>query len=326
MQWPVVAAIAGATVVGATVLSRASPDPATGAGPVAVLAAVVADGDARKAWLIGTSGEVYEPDGNGAWACRLQSFTASPLTAAGRAGANDHAVLAFGDGVIYRLAGNGWSAIRVVQHGKAVLGTGPRAIAAVGRQLFALDAPSRGGEPRKLALAQAPVVAIASGPAATVVATEAGLWRLDPRGKLAPLTTFPAARLGAPAQVRLVSDRWAIVARGALDLTTGALTPWPAGLAIGAAAATPDGWVAVGVSAAGLELVHLRRQALSRDPLGIPAAGATAVGVAVDRAGQAVVALADGRIALRDRTGWSTTRVTTEPAAARPGPGPAASR
>jgi hypothetical protein len=296
------------------------------AGPDRV-AAVVPAQDARKAVVIGPNGEVYEPDGTGAWVHKLPSSTANTLVAAGRAGApadradrradggtDGGTIVALGEGVVYRLAANGWSAIRLTQHGTAILGAGGRSLAAVGRQLFALDQLT-GGEPTRLALAPGNIVAIGAGAKAIVVATEAGVWRLE-AGKLVALRSVPA-------HLRIVSDRWAIAARGAVDLTTTKLTGWPSGLTIGvAAASSDDALVAIGDGRAGLELVTLRRGKLERDPLGITG---TAVGVVVDRAGRALVALSDGRIALRDKTGWTTTQVTDEAPAEHPGPAPATS-
>ena len=135
-------------------------------------------------------------------------------------------------------------------------------------------------------------------------------------GKLVALKT-------APRRMRIISDRWALVDRGAVDLTTAKLTGWPSGLAIGVAAAAPgDALVAIGSSRAGLELVTLRGGKLVRDPLGVTG---TAVGVVVDRAGRAAVALSDGRIALRAKAGWTTTAVTDETVAEHPGAPPATS-
>ncbi|HEY0479742.1 MAG TPA: hypothetical protein VGD37_19615 [Kofleriaceae bacterium] len=323
-----------AAAIAALVAGRAHADHAAPAAPAAPsaaapaaiqLAAIAPADDARRAIVIGRGGEVYEPDGKGSWVHRLASATADPIVTAGLAGG---AVVALGDGVIYRLAANGWSAIRLVQHGKAILSGGTRSLAAVGRQLFALEPLGR-GEPTRLAQAPAAIVAIGagSGTGGAVVATEAGMFRLT-GSRLVALRA-------APGRARLVSDRWAIVDRGAVDLTTGKLTAWPAGLAIGAAAAGPgDALVAIGTASAGLELVTLAAGKLARDPLGI---AGTAVGVVVDRAGRAVVALSDGRIAVRDRTGWTTTAVTEAvpnavpnavtgaPGAAHPGPGPATS-
>lgn len=295
-------------------VAAASPAPSVAppAPPAVAIVALAPADDARRAVVIGRGGEVFEPDGKGAWIRRLPCATASAVVAAGRAGSS--IVALGGGGVIYRLAHNGWSAIRLVQHGKAILGDGPRSLAAVGRQLFALD-PLPRGEPTRLAQAPANIVAIGAGTSAIVLATEAGLFRLA-GSRLVPVK--PA--LGRP---RLVGDRWAIVDRGAVDLTTARFTPWPAGLAIGAAAAAPgSALVAVASGRTGLELVTVTAGKLARDPLGITG---TAVGVVVDRAGRAVVALSDGRIAVRDRTGWTTTAVIDAAPADRPGAAPATS-
>jgi hypothetical protein len=301
-----------AAALAALVVGRATAAPAP---PALRIAAVAPADDARKAVVIGTSGEVYEPDGKGAWVHRLQSSTADALVAAGRAGgAAGGPVVALGEGVVYRLAANGWSAIRLVQHGKAILGAGARSLAAVGRQLFALDQLTR-GEPTRLALAPANILAVGASGKAIVLATEAGVWKLD-GAKLVALKTVPR-------RARIVSDRWALAERGAVDLTTEKLTAWPSGLTIGVAVAAPDdALVAISAGRAGLELVTLRGGKLARDPLGITG---TAVGIVVDRAGRAMVALSDGRIALRDKAGWTTTQVTDEPPAAHPGPAPATS-
>ncbi|HET9622581.1 MAG TPA: hypothetical protein VFP84_14515 [Kofleriaceae bacterium] len=303
-------------VVGALIGVLFAAGPAW-AGPLAALAPGAVD-DARKAIAIGPGGEVYEPDGKGAWSHRAPITTAAPLTAAGRAG---DAVVALGDGVVYRLADNGWSALRLVQHGKAVLGAGPRALAAVGRQVFALDTLT-GGEPTKLVAAPGPVVALAAGGKAAVIVTDAAAFRLALVGKPGKLAALPAA----PRKLRLVSDRWAIVERGALELPSGKLTRWPAGLAIGVAAVTgDDALVAVATSRAGLELLTVRGGAIARAPIDGVAASATAVGVVVDRAGRAAVALADGRIAVRDKAGWTIAAVSDAVLDAHPGPPPAIS-
>jgi hypothetical protein len=330
-------AVAACLAIAARAASPVRAEPAAGGVRLAALAP--AD-DARRAIAIGAGGEVFEPDGKGAWVHRRAIATADRLTAAGRA-APGGAVVAIGDGVVYRLASNGWSAIRLVQRGKAILGSGARSLAAVGRQLFALDTLTR-GEPTKLALAPAGIVAIGSGARGTVITTDAGAWRFDGKNLVA---------LQAPTRMRLVSDRWAIVDRGALDLSTvpaivpattiatpkaakaasrpaskapPSITPWPGGLAVGVASVAPDGaLIAIGAGRTGLELLTVRGGKLARDPLGITG---NAVGVVVDRAGRAAVALLDGRIALRDKAGWTTTEVTEEAPGERPGPPPAPSR
>jgi hypothetical protein len=306
--------VRGGWLAAVVACALAAPRARAESGPPAIaipLAALAPADDARRAIAIGRDGEVYEPDGKGAWVHRLPSSTAEPVSAAGRAGA---AVVALGHGVIYRLAGNGWSAIRLVQHGKAVLGEGSRALAAVGRQLFALDQQTR-GEPTRLVQAPANIVSIGAGASAITVATEAGVFRVT-GGKL----TAVRPPLSHP---RLVSDRWAIVDRGAADLITGKLVAWPPGLAVGAAAGgSGDALVAVGTGHAGLELVTVAGGKLAREPLGVTG---TAVGVVADRAGRAVVALSDGRIAVRDKAGWTVTQVADAPAPEHPGPAAAVS-
>jgi hypothetical protein len=305
-----------ALAIAAGAASPAHGDP--GAKPAtARLAAIAPADDVRKAIVIGAGGEIYEPDGKGAWIHRRAIATADRLTSAGRTGGPGGSVVALGDGVVYRLASNGWSAIRLAQRGKAILGSGARSLAAVGRQLFALDSLTR-GEPTRLAVAPANIVAIGSGARATVIATDAGAWRLE--GKiLVPLKSVPP-------RLRLISDRWAIVDRGAVELTAARTLPaiaWPTGIAIGVAGVAPDGaLVAIGSSRAGLELLTLRAGKLARDPLGI---AGTAVGVVVDRAGRAAVALSDGRVALRSKAGWTTTEVRDEAPAEHPGAPPATS-
>lgn len=303
-----IVATAGTAVHGA---HADAVEPAPRATIQLVALAPPAADDARRAIAIGRDGEVYEPDGNGGWVHRLASSTATPVVAAGRAG---DAIVAIGDGVIYRLAGNGWSAIRLVQRGKATLGHGTRSLAAVGRQLFSLEQLTR-GESTRLVQAPSNIVAIGASARSIVVATETGVLRVV-GGKLVPIRSVPA-------RPHLLSDRWALVDRGAFDLTTGKLTAWPAGLTIGAATATPDdALAAIATSRTGLELLTLRAGKLARDPLGITG---TAVGVAIDRAGRAVVALSDGRIAIRSKTGWTTTTAIDDPPAEHPGPAPATS-
>lgn len=295
----------------ATLLVLNAPALARPRGPA--LVALAPAEDARKAIALGPAGEVYAPDGKGEWIRNQAISTADPLAVAGRAGP---AVVALGDGVVYRLADNGWSAIRLVQKGKAVMSGGGRAVAAVGRQLFALDRTA-GGEPAKLALAPDPVLAIGSGAKGVVVITARGLLRLDGAA---------FKRIDRPRRVeRLISDRWALADRGAIDLRGGAITAWPAGLSVEVAAPAPDdGLVAVGVTRAGLELVTIAKAKVVRDPIA-GTAGAKPAGVVLDKSGRATVALSDGRMLHRERGSWSTTTIRDSLPADRPGAAPATS-
>ena len=266
--------------------------------------------DARKAIAIGPAGQIYEPDGKGAWIRRLPITTADRLAVAGRA---DGDVVAGGEGVVYRLALNGWTALRLAQKGKAVLAGGPTAIAAIGRQVFTLD--KRGGEARKLFVAPSPVRALGAGKQ-VVIAIDRGLFRIA-NGKLAPIA-------GAPRRVdRLVADTWALLDHGAHELATRKLTRWPAGLTVAVAAPGPAGsLVAVATSRGKLELVTVRAGKLVGEPISILPVGKP-VGIAIDKRGRAVIALRDGRLAVRDAGVWTTSGVTEALPAARPGAPPA---
>ncbi len=90
---------------------------------------------------------------------------------------------------------------------------------------------------------------------------------------------------------------------------------------------TDGGLAAVGIAGGKLELITVRTGGkLERDPIVFDgAAGGVPVpiGVAVDRRGRAVVALRDGRLAVRDGTTWTTVTVGDALPAAHPGPAPA---
>jgi hypothetical protein len=270
--------------------------------------------DARKAVALGPTGQVFEPDGAGGWVRDQAISVADRISVTGRAGGQ---VVALGEGVIFRLAPNGWTAIRIIQKGKAMMAGGPRAVAVVGRQLYALD-KAAAGEPTKLAVAPAPVLAIAAGKT-VVIALDRGLFRVD------------GARVTAIKRVpkrveRLVSDRWALVERAAIDLTRGRSTPWPEGVKIVTAASAPgDALVAVSASGGALELITLTGTKIVRDPLPAGVIGSP-VGVALDSSGRAVIALRDGRLCVRERGAWTVTTVREALPAAHPGAAPATSR
>ena len=230
--------------------------------------------DARLAVPIGPSGEVYEPDGKGTFT-RVHAYAvATPVTTVARGAIG---VVIGGGGAIYRLADNGWTAIRLAQKGgKTLGGTGRRALAAIGRDLFDLDrAASASGE--LLPVARAPGAILAIGGAA--ISTDHGLVRLEGT-RLAPLREH-----GRP-----VSERWAVDDTAAYDLRSGKRFAWPAGTKITALDAAPDGSL-VAISAAQLLRVTDRVTAT-------PFQGAEVVGVVADRAGRIAIAFRDGRIAL----------------------------
>ncbi len=300
--------------------------------------------DARKAIAIGPSGEVYEPDGKGAWVRERAVRTADTVAVVGRA----NGVVALAGGAVYRLANNGWSALRLVQKGKAVMSGGARSIAAVGRQLFALDKVA-GGEVAKLAMAPSAVQLIGAGTTALTIQTERGLFRAERPS--APWK--PIAR--APRRVdRLIDDRWALTDRGAVDLKTGTTTPWPPGFRLGAVTPGPKGTLMlVGTQRGAIEVVVIAGVKVTRETIEVPAPSATTapsataaqstkssdptagpdargplahpVGVVTDTSGRVVVAFRDGRLAIRERGAWSLTAVVESLPAPKPGAPPATS-
>lgn len=261
--------------------------------------------DARLAVAIGPAGEVYDPDGKGAWT-RTQRFALATPVAAVERGATG--VIASGGGAVYRLAANGWTAARLGQKaGKSLAGTGTRALAALGKDLFDLD--RAGGEPVKVATAPAAILAIGG----DAIITERGVLRLD-HGKLVPIRDAP--------RLRPISGRWGLTERGAFDLRANKAIPWPSGVAIAVASATA-GDVLVAVSAAG-ELVTVTGEKVARAPIPLDHPGVP-VGVIGDRAGRVAIAFQDGRIAVRDRDAWTVATVEERLPPPHPGAPPATS-
>ena len=271
----------------------------------ALAALVIAPGDARASIAVGPAGQVYEPDGHGAW-LRKHGGGIGPLVVSGARGGD---VIAGTTAGAFRLGPGGWSVIYLGQHAKPIVASGARAVAAVGRDLFVLDhAPSH------VADAPAPITAVGASAAGIVVATERGVLRLD--GK-----AFVAVPRAPIAVTGFAGDRYALVADGVVDLRTGATTSWPSGLTIAVARQAADGsLVAAATTSTGVELVHLHGTTLDRDKLDVTG---TPVGIAVDRDGRAVIALADGRICTRDHAAWTVATVKDDLPPPRPGSPPA---
>ena len=278
--------------------------------PAHELAALVPASDARQAIAIGPHGELYEPDGKGAWVRRQPTTIAGEVIAATR-GASAIAVTK--DGVPFRLARDGWTDIVLGQHPAAIVGAGPRPVAAQGRTLFALDRMPA----TKLGDAPEPVLALAASATAIVIETDHGLLRLE-RGAWKPIK-------GAPPHVEaLLSERFARVDHGVLELATGKTWAWPTGAHIEIAIAEGD--TVIGVARAGtIELITLRAGKATSEavPLDPPA---PIVGLVADRAGRIVVATRDGRLALRDHGVWATATLADELPPPHPGSPPARSK
>jgi len=294
---------------------------AHGAPAPAVIVALAAPEtkDARDAVAIGPNGQVYEPDGNGTWSRHHAGGIADDVVRAARAGALLIVGVDGGPPYAYRPTrtagkpGDGaWQMIVLGLHAKAIVGRGPRATAAFGRQVFGLDT----GKPVRLADAPAPVTALAASPKAVVVVTDKGLARLEGKG------WKPIAN--APKQViALLDDRWALVERGLLDLRSQKITAWPTGFRVASVVAIDnDLVVAAGTQGAILQLVTIKAGRLDQEAIGVRLAAIVAI--AADRTGRVVVASRDGHLAVRDKTGaWTAIAVKDALPAVRPGSPPA---
>ena len=294
-------------------VARAEPPPRV------ELVALAPAGDARQSVALGPHGEAYEPDGAGGWLRRRASTIAGDVTGATRAagpGAGT-VIAATRDGAPFTLGPDAWTVIYLGLHAHAIVGAGPRACAAVGRQVFALDH----GLPAALPDAPAPVAALAASPGGVVIEIDRGLLRLD-GARWKPLPHAP------PHVAALLSDRFALAdGGGVVELATGALVAWPAGLYIEAAIADRDRVLAAAAAArgGGLELVTVRAGKVTREPVPLDPP-APVVALAADRAGRIVLATHDGRLVVRDHGAWSTATVRDELPPPRPGAPPARSR
>lgn len=291
--------LVAATLLAIAHIARADP----------LLAALAPDRDALRAVALGPSGEVYEPDGAGAWIRHHDGGIARTVTSA-----TWGPIAGVADGPPFRFTAGAWSAIYVGSHAKAVLGAGSRPVAAVGRNVLALDRAT----PTKLADAPALVIALAASPAGVVIETDRGLARLANRA-WKPIQ-------GAPQHViALVSHRWALGDHGAIDLRAVTTIAWPTRVRVEIATAVGDDLVAAATDGAAIELFTIHAGAVAREAVAIDHAPAV-VGIAADRAGRVVIALHDGRLAVRVRGTWTVTTVRYEPPVARAGSPPAMSK
>lgn len=275
------------------------------------LAALAPAADARLAVAIGPAGQLYEPDGKGSWVRTRGGGITEQVVAASTVGGT---VIAGAKGAPpFKLKAGAWTAVNLGLKVRAILGGGSRVLAAVGKSVFALDR----ARPTKLAEAPAAVLALAASRSGVVIATDAGLMKLHG-------TTFKPIKK-APKKVRaLISDRWVLVDRGAVDLHTMKTIVWPAGIHVVEATTLGDVLVAVSMQGKTVELVTIKRGKVTREKVEIDAPRPI-VGIVVDRKDRVAIAMRDGRIALRDGGTWTVTEVREELASPKPGPAPAES-
>jgi hypothetical protein len=304
----------------AAVLAAASAAASPARAEAPKLVAIASPGpDARKAVAIGPEGQVYEPDGKGNWIRTQAGGVADPLVAVTSASGQ---VLADAKGnALFKLRDGIWSSVYLDTKLKAILGTGSRALAAVGKTIYALDK----GRAVKLGEAPVPVLALAGSRGGVVVSTSKGLMSM--KGK-----TFTPIKK-APKNARtLVSDRWVLVDRGVIDLKSLKTTSWPAGAHVGdgdattATTAKGELLIAVGTRGKAADLYTVNAKTAKLESESIPfATRVDIVGVVADKAGRVVVGTRDGQLAVREGGKWTIATVREELADGKPGPAPAES-
>lgn len=307
----------------ASIAIAAAPSRAL-AAPATLSAIAPNTNDARKAVPIGPHGEVYEPDGKGAWIRKKAGGTTVELTAATAIGGT---VIASGKNAPpFKLTKAGtWSSVFLIPKAKAVVGVGSRVLAAVGKQVFALDTTA--AQAVKIGDAPSRISALAASKTRAIAVTDKGLVELPAKGS----AWKPIKK--APKSVRaLVSDRWALVDRGVLDLKTLKTIAWPAGLRVDDATTVGETLYAVAAHGKQRELLVLTPAAAATkapkfDRETIPLdGGGNVIGVVADDDKRVLVATRDGKLALREKGMWTTTDVRDElPADKAPGPAPALS-
>jgi hypothetical protein len=302
----VIRAAAIALALALASLASAAADP--------LAAAATSPDDVRRTILVGPSGQVWEPDGLGGW-----TRTAGGGVAADVRGAIvvDDLIVAGAATPLYRRRDDGWYGLRLGERGRTVLGTGPRAAVAIGRQIFVHD---RGAWTR-VATADRNVVALwATSERKLYVATDRAIFRLAGKKLVSHLPIAATAFAGA--------TPLALTADGAVhDVTTrAALAPTADGqpVIVEAAATAADGtpWL-VGRIATERVLVRRTRAGWERRPAP-PLGDEPVVELAIDRAGRVIIVTAAGAVHLAGEDGtWTRGTLTTRLPSPKPGPGPA---
>ena len=288
----------------------------TGAAHADPLAAATTPADdVRRTILVGPSGQVWDPDGQGGWT----------RTAGGGVAAEVRGALVVDDLVIagkatpfYRRDAGVWYGLRLGERGKTVVGTGARPAVAIGKQIFVWNK----GSWTRLGTADRAVVALwAASDRKVFVATDRAVLRLAGT-KLVTHQPLAALTFAGPTPVALTAD-------GVVhDLTTrAALAPTSDGVPVVAerVAAPPDGtpWI-LGRAGADRVLVRRTRAGWEGRPPPPLSTDDLVVHLAVDPAGRAVIVTAGGAVLLAAEDGtWTRGTLTTSLPLGKPGPGPA---
>lgn len=282
------------------------------------LAAITPAPDPWQAELVGPSGQLWLPDGAGAWELRGAGGAAADVTGAVRA---DGSVVTGKAAPFYRHVAESWHAVRLGERGKTVAGTGPRAAIAIGRQIYVWN----GQRWLRAATAPGPVVALwAASDTKLYVAGTTDVWRLQGK-RLVPHATVSLRAFADGA----TPTPWAITADGALyDPVRKTTTP----VALGGSAAT----VAHVAEADGVAWLLARRAdawVVARlDRTGWTEIAGPGLAPTDEIAGFAVAAgrgpmivTRAGQVWLRAADVWRPGALRVQAVSPRPGPGPARS-
>jgi hypothetical protein len=306
----------------------APPVGSLAAQPAAVKLAAIVGGsdDVRRTILVGSSAQIWEPDGTGTWTRRSAGGVAADVTGANLGAGDIH--VAGKATPMYRRKGGIWYAVRFGAKGRTLLASGRALAVAVDRVVFV-----QAGAWKRLAVANAPIKALyVASEREAVLATAAGLWRLRGRS-FVPVPGSPGmavtALVGAKPGVA-----WALTASGGLvevGRVARAIPVVVAGepLAVSRIAAAPDGsvWVIGRKAGAGGPpvLAHRTGTGFVAVATGL-AADAEIEGLVVDRAGRVLLADAHGGVQWRDEAGTWTAAVRVDALPQPiPGKGPARS-
>lgn len=269
--------------------------------------------DVEDAILVGPSGQVYEPDGKGAWTRKHGGGVAADVT--GATMVDGDLVVTGRAAPMYRRDGATWFALPIGESGRTALSRGPAVAVAIGKKVFVLD---KGKWVRVGSLPGKATAVWAAGKKSVWASTDAQLYKLA--GSEFKKVGDPVVGLGG-------AEPWAITADGGLrDLGGGKTVPGELDgahvTALAVAGADDDLRVVVQSAGGALVLARVTKGALARVD-DVPGAGPVA-GLAV-AGGKVLVALGDGTVATYGKA-WTTVTVADALPADADGPAPARTR
>jgi hypothetical protein len=280
------------------------------AAPIASVVGPAGDADVRTSILIGPSGQVYQGDGGGTWTRTLAGGVAADVSGSARIGKD---VIVTGVSTpLYRFDGTGWTAVRLGQSGKTVMGRGPVPAVAVGRHVFVHN----NGKWVRVAAAPGAVTALwASSTKKVFAVTADGVHAL--RGS-------DLVRTRAAVGAIVGASPWGISDTGAIDASNGKSVLAATG-AIAATGGAGTPWLVTSDGANPLQLVGKVGGKATTIETPIPA-GTGLAGLAADKSGRVVIVTAAGEAHIWADSAWSTGALVDQLPEAKSGPGPANTR